>query len=71
MSLSKDMKKYCVQCFFSIADKRYISTLLDTRAARNDRTYQAPTNRGRTIDQVYYKSAISASEFVDLVRTAV
>ena len=33
---------------------------------RNDRRYQALTIRGRTIDTVYYKSAISASGFAEI-----
>ena len=42
--------------FSSIADKRYISTLPDARAAINDRSYQALTTRVRTIDKIYYNS---------------
>ena len=51
----------------------YCGSTIDTRAARNGRSYLALTARGRTVDRVYHKSAISASgfaEFVDWFRTA-
>ena len=51
---------------FFIEDTRYISLLIDTPTARNDQSYQVLTTRGR-IDRVYYKSAISSREFVELV----
>ena len=55
--------------FLFIKDKRCISLLLDTTEARNDKSYQVLTTRGRKIDRVYYMSGFV--EFVDWVQAAV
>ena len=58
-----------MRAFFQkfVEDKRYISSLHNTRATRNNQSYQVLTTRGRTIDRVYYKSAIGAGGFVKFV----
>ena len=53
--------------FFLMKIKDTFSRLQDTRVARNDRSYQALTIRGRTIDTVYYKSASGFAEICGLV----